>query len=73
MSPINIEPAAEVIDAMAKQAARCAADLEQIAKRMRESGDISFTGEAASCISNFNGNLRLDLLVIRPLRVMSNV
>ncbi len=41
---------------------------DRLAKRMEESGDLSYAGEVAEGVANLVQNLRLDLLVTRPLR-----
>lgn len=65
---MNVEPTAEVIEAMARQAEDCARDLRRIAKSMRERSDITYASEAISTASNLLNLFRLDLLVTRPLR-----
>ena len=68
MSQINVEPTAEIIDKMVKQLRDNATDLERIARKMRDTGDISYAGEAMNNIQNIGMNLRADLLVTRPIR-----
>lgn len=65
---MNVEPTAEVIDDMAQAALYRANELQQIAKKMRERNDISYASEAISTARNLLGDMRLDLLITRPLR-----
>jgi len=65
---INVEPTAEVIDNMAKRLTEISEELRRIATRMRERSDITYAGEAMNTISNMTNQLRLDLLITRPLR-----
>lgn len=65
---IDVKMTAEAIDEMAKALEHYANDLRQNAKSMRKHNDISYAGEAMQTIKNCFGNLRMDLLVIRPIR-----
>ena len=67
----NINPTADTVDAMVRTLRDTALDLERLAKRMRESGDFELAGDAINSIANMVPNLRLDLLVQRPLREMA--
>lgn len=64
----NAVPTAEVIESMAARLLDGAKELERLAARMRESEDLELAGAAANVIANLMPNLRLDLLVTRPLR-----
>ena len=65
---MNVEPTAKHIDEMAHQLIYYADQLKRVAAKMRETGDISYAAEAMNAIPNCVQNLRLDLLVMRPLR-----
>ncbi len=65
---INVEPTAKVIDSMVETLIRTSNDLEKTAVRMREKNDITYASEAIQSISNLMNQLRLDLLISRPLR-----
>ena len=39
-----------------------------IAQKMEATKDLSYAGEALSCVSNCISNLRIDLLATRPIR-----
>lgn len=64
----DVEPTATIIDDMAKTLKHYARELESTAKRMRDTGDLTYAAEATMSIANITQNLRLDLLVARPLR-----
>ncbi len=59
---------AEALEAAAARLEAAAGDVRRCAKRMRESGDLTYAGEAASAVAQVVGQCRLDLFVIRPLR-----
>lgn len=65
---VNVEPTAKAIEDMAVELEAKAAELRGMAKRARETGDLSYAAEAAGVVMNIMGALRLDLLVRRPLR-----
>jgi hypothetical protein len=67
---VNVEPTAEVIDGMANTVEVYAKELRRIAATLRERGDLESAADALITINNMNGNLRTDLLVVRPLRAM---
>jgi len=56
------------IKTMTKTMREYADSFDRLAKRMEESGDLSYAGEVAGGVANLIQNLRLDLLVTRPLR-----
>lgn len=68
MSTIDVQPTAEVIEKMAENLRAAAVQLDAIAERTRQKGNFELVGDAASCIANLMPNLRLDLLITRPLR-----
>ena len=65
---INVEPTAEVIDSMADRLELEAESLQRISKNMRERNDLSYAAEAVGLVANLMAQLRLDLLVTRPVR-----
>jgi hypothetical protein len=67
----HVNETAEAIEAAADRLARTAADVRRIAQRMRDSGDLTYAGEAASAVAQVVGQCRLDLFVIRPLRAQT--
>ena len=64
----HVKETADAIDAAADRVADASAALRRTAKRMRESGDLSYAGEAVSVVAQLPMQCRLDLFVIRPLR-----
>ena len=68
MNYVNVQPTAEAIEKMAENLRSAAAQLDAIAERTRQKGNFKLVGDAANCVANLMPNLRLDLLVVRPLR-----
>lgn len=66
----NVEPTAKVIDEMAEELELKAKELRRIAAEMRESKAFDGASEALSTIGSVTRNMRLDLLVMRPLRAL---
>lgn len=73
MRKIDVYPTAEIIEQMADRAAKCSKELEKIALQMREANDITLACEAVNCMSNLYANLRMDLLVTRPIRELQRL
>lgn len=67
----NVELTAEVIDRMVTVLMDAACDLRRVAERMREKRDLSIASDAANTVMNIPHNLRVDLLVTRPIRELS--
>lgn len=65
---MNVEPTAQIIDQMAKELVYRSERLKQLAESMRTKEDLTYAGEVVSEITNMIANLRLDLMVQRPLR-----
>lgn len=65
---VDIGPTAEVIEKMADLMRENAIYLDRIAAKMRDRQDISYAAEAIGIVTNSMNNLRLDLLITRPLR-----
>jgi hypothetical protein len=68
----NVEPTAEVISKMAQTLRGRADELDRLATRMRETGNIDYASEAISVYVGMVGELRLDLLVARPIRELES-
>ena len=66
----HVKETADAIDAAADRVADASAALRRTAKRMRESGDLSYAGEAVYVVAQLPMQCRLDLFVIRPLRAI---
>ena len=67
---INVESTAQSIEEMASTIERFAASIRNQAKRMREEKDISIAADVANNVTGMLTNIRLDLLITRPLREM---
>jgi hypothetical protein len=65
---VDVEPTVAVIMDMAATMERYAAEMKAVARKMLIDGDISRAAEALTSITNCFQNLRLDLLVTRPIR-----
>lgn len=70
MSQIDVEPTVEAIRKMAENLRHAAAQLDALADRTHAEGNFERVGEAANCVANLLPALRLDLLVVRPLRAL---
>jgi len=68
MKQYNVEPTAEMVDKMAKELIYRSEKLKNLAHQMREKNDLTYASEVAMEIVNLMSNLRLDLMVTRPLR-----
>ncbi len=64
----DVESTAQIIDDMADNLIRASDDLKRLVLKMRENKDLTYAAEAINTITNCMQNLRLDLLVTRPLR-----
>lgn len=65
---MNVNPTVEVIMKMAKELEYRAEALRRTANKMKESEDLTYAGEVMNEVVAMIANLRLDLLVVRPLR-----
>lgn len=65
---MNTQPTCEIILQAADRLEETAKELRLQSKRLEESGDFSYTAEVANKIVNMILNLRLDLLITRPIR-----
>lgn len=70
MSNLDVEPTVEAIRKMAEHLRHAAVQLDAIAERTQDEGNFERVGEAANCVANLLPALRLDLLVVRPLRAL---
>lgn len=67
---IDVEPTVKTILAAAERMHEAGDHLNGIAKNMQEKNDLSYAAEAMTEIVNTMANLRLDLLVTRPIRAL---
>jgi len=68
---IDVKQTQETINEIADQLEYYAADLRWISEKMGIKNDISYAAEAMNTIRNCFGNLRIDLLVTRPIRELT--
>lgn len=68
MNKIDVDPTVDAIRKMAESLRHAAMQLESIADKTEASGNFEQVGDAISCVANLVPNLRLDLLIVRPLR-----
>lgn len=69
---LNVEPIANAIDDLADDLQRRAEILRQHAKSFRETGDMDEVSSAVT-VAVSTANMRLDLLVSRPVRQMARL
>jgi len=62
------KPTEEVIRKMAKQLEYSTIAINRIADKLAASGDLSYAAEAIQEVVNLIMDLRLDLLITRPIR-----
>lgn len=67
----NVEPTAEVIDNMAEELEVRAKELREHAANLRSSGDFDYAAEALATVGRVTTNLRIDLLLTRPIRAIT--
>ena len=65
---MNTKETAQLIRDMSATLHRYAVQFEDVAERMEKSRDLSYASEIAGGVANLIQNLRLDLLVTRPIR-----
>lgn len=69
MAQINVAPTVEVALRMATHLEYIASQVRSLAKEMEEKGDITIASEITQIVAgSLLPNLRLDLLVSRPIR-----
>ena len=73
MKNVDVKPTVEVILAMSNNMEDYAKELRRIANDMNESGDITYAAEALQAIVNCSSNMRMDLLVSRPIREFQKI
>ena len=69
---IDVEPTAEKIEEMASTIEYFASSIRRQATRMRETNDLSVSADVATEVACMFTNIRLDLLITRPLREMQS-
>jgi hypothetical protein len=64
----DVEPTAQHLEAMARALVTRAAELERLAGRLRETQNLEIAPEALNIYAGLVNELRLDLVVSRPVR-----
>jgi hypothetical protein len=65
---METKPTVEVMMEMAGRMRDYADNMERVAQKMEEREDLTYASEAIGVIQNLFLNLRIDLLVTRPMR-----
>lgn len=68
MKEYNVEMTAQAIEKMALELIYRSQRLQSLAVSMREKNDLTYASEVVSEITGMLPNLRLDLMITRPLR-----
>lgn len=68
----HVADTALALDAAADRMESAAGEVRRIARRMRDTRDMTYAGEAVSVVAQLPGQCRLDLFVIRPLRALAD-
>lgn len=66
----HVHETAKAIEEAADRLEEAARDVRRSAKRMVDTGDLTYAGEAASTVAHVISQCRLDLFVVRPLRAL---
>ncbi len=70
---VDVEMTAEVIDDMVRYLEGTIKTLKRLAEKMRERQRIDYASDAMQEVSNMFLNLRMDLLVTRPIRAFQSL
>ena len=70
MREIDVTPTCQVIDQMIVNLEATAQELKRYRMTISEKNDLTYVAEVSNCITSCLGNLRLDLLITRPLRAL---
>lgn len=68
MMSVDASGTVEAVEAMARRLREGAMELEALAAKMKSAQDVELAAEAVSVVVNLVPNLRIDLLVTRPLK-----
>lgn len=68
MMNIDASSTVEAVEAMARRLREGAMELEALAAKLKSAQDVELAAEAVAVVVNLVPNLRLDLLVTRPLK-----
>ena len=70
-NPVDVAPTTEVLRNMAAALRKCAEEIDGYAALIEKEGDFERVSEAVSSVTSLIPNLRLDLLVVRPVRELN--
>lgn len=70
---LNVEDTAKTIENAVQELKDASRELDLLARKMRESGDLSYAGEAVAILASLPSRVRIDLLVARPISALSRV
>lgn len=65
---VDASSTVEAVEAMARRLREGAMELEALAAKLKSAQDVELAAEAVAVVVNLVPNLRLDLLVTRPLK-----
>ena len=65
---MDVEQTASAIESIAERLNDAGIEIHCIAEQMRATNDITYVSEVMTAVLRVIGNLRLDLLVTRPIR-----
>lgn len=68
MMNVDTSSTVEAVEAMARRLREGAMELEALAAKLKSAQDVELAAEAVAVVVNLVPNLRLDLLVTRPLK-----
>lgn len=68
MMNVDASSTVEAVEAMARRLREGAMELEALAAKLKSAQDVELVAEAVAVVVNLVPNLRLDLLVTRPLK-----
>lgn len=68
MMNVDASSTVEAVEAMARRLREGAMELEALAAKLKSAQDVELAAEAVAVVVNLVPNLRLDLLVTRPLK-----
>ncbi len=67
---MNLQPTLEIIDAMIEHTQELVKELQRERQQIAQSKDIEQVSSVVNTVVNYISNLRLDLLVARPVRAL---
>lgn len=68
---LNVEDTAKTIENAVQELKDASRELDLLARKMRESGDLLYAVEAVTILASLPSRTRIDLLVVRPISTLS--